>query len=184
MNALLLLLIIGISLSTCSVAQSDGRVLWSDIPEEAFAKKDGKKSYVKQYRTLTLDTAALGNLLATVSEKGGELRSSESTIRLPLPDGTLASFRFVFSPAMAPELSAQHADMRTYMGKGIDNPQWNVAFDSMPSGFHAMIATEQDVIYLEPYQPTDPVHYICYYKRDLVPAPRKPFETQGPIKEN
>ncbi len=183
MSTILLLALIAASLHLPSLAQTRGNPLWSDISEALFAKEGGKKDYVQQYRTLVLDTTALSQLLSQAqSEEAVSLREATSEISLPLPDGTFARFRFVESATMAPGADPDSLPISTYMGQGIDDIYASVAFDLTTEGFHAMMTTGDEVVYIEPYQREDMVHYICFYKRDLRWDRTGPFEQQGPVK--
>jgi hypothetical protein len=115
-----------------------------------------------------LDPNALGALLAQAPHEGDvDASLSGVTIALPMPDGRLADFHIVESPVMEPELQAQHPEIRTYRGQGIDDPTATVRFDWTPRGFHALVLSGRGTIVLEPYSKRDRVHYISYDKRDF-----------------
>jgi hypothetical protein len=160
-------------------ANKTADTLWSDITEESFARKDGRKDYAKRYRVIKLDTAACKRVLAQAGDNTS-LRNTKAIISLPLPDGSFTRFRFVYASAMSPELAAKHTDVRTYTAQGLDDVYANAAFDMTAEGFHAMITREDKVVFIEPYKRNDPVHYICYYKHDIVAVKREPFEEKGP----
>jgi hypothetical protein len=67
------------------------------------------------------------------------------------------------------------------MGSGVDDPYMSVAFDLTPAGFHAMITSGSEVIYIEPYQPNDTTNYLIFYKREIIKNRKLPFEESGPI---
>lgn len=185
MSVILFLTLIAVSLQLNSFAQLQGESVWSDISEVTFAKEGGKRDYVKKYRTLVLDTTALSQLLSQAQTAGAvSIRETQSVISLPLPDSTFARFRFVPSATIAPGSDTDSLNIRTYMGQGIDDIYSSVAFDMTPEGFHAMITAGNEVIYIEPYQQKDLIHYISFYKHDLRWDRTEPFEKFGPIKPN
>lgn len=169
-------------LSLCGASHSGDRPLWKDIPKAAAAKKNVKIDFLKHYRVLELDIAALQQLLARQAAETGGIREARSVIALPLPDGSFARFRFTASATTAPGPGNKDSGSRTYLGQGIDNVYHGVAFDLSPSGFHAMITQENQVVFIEPVQLPDAIYYICYYKHDIKPGKRIPFEESGPIK--
>ena len=93
--------------------------MWSDIHEKTFGKKDGRKEFIKHYRTLKLDTAALNQVLTREAGDSSSIRDTRSIISLPLPDGSFARFRFTYSSAMSS--GSKNKNIRTYMGQGVDD---------------------------------------------------------------
>ena len=68
-----------------------------------------------------------------------EATENPAIIYLPMPDGTMARFRFEESPVMEAGLAAKYPDFKTYRAQGIDDPAASARFDWLPTGFHAII---------------------------------------------
>jgi hypothetical protein len=119
------------------------------------------------FRTYRVNQAAFDKALAVAPrETGAGPAASEATISLPMPDGRVARFRFVESPVMAPELAAKFPQIKTYLGKGVDDPLASVRFDSTPAGIHAQILSPNGAVYVDPYLRADANLHVSFYKRD------------------
>jgi hypothetical protein len=182
----LFLSLIGLSLIASSAQSSqpanlkkspDG--LWEDVDETSLrssteTQKQGRIPTV--YRTVQLNQSALKQLLATAPMEFTEAaKAAPVVMTLPLPDGTFARFSIQESAMMSPGLAEKLPQIKTYSGRGIDDPTATVRFDWTPAGFHAMILSTGDTIYIDPYSKGDTKNYISFSKQDLKrDASRKP----------
>src|SRR5512143_2536120 len=76
---------------------------------------------------------------------------------------------------MEPGLAAKHPDIKTYSGRGIDDPAATIRFDLTPLGFHASVRSPQGAWYIDPYYQLDDSLYVTYYGRDLKEDPHGTF---------
>ncbi len=142
--------------------------LWQEVKEASLQLRQAERQIVPQsYRTVRLNRDALAQLLGqTPMEFTEAARQSQVEMTLPMPDGGLARFRIEESPVMEPGLAAQAPELKTYRGGGIDDPTATLRFGVTPAGFHAIILSAKDSVYVDPYAQGDTDHYISYYKRD------------------
>jgi len=122
-----------------------------------------------KFHAFHLDHAVLRPLLGRAPrEFTAAANATPGEIELPMPDGSLAKFRFVESPVMAPELAAKFPEIRTYLGWGVEDPAASVRFDFTPTGFHAQILSPRGAVYIDPLYRNDAHLHASYFKRDYV----------------
>ncbi len=155
-----------------------GDGIWSDLPEGVFAARAEQQIAPQKYRALTLNPAALQSQLATTPLEGAVGRGMGTIVTLPLPDGTWGRFQIVESPIMAPELAAQFPEIKTYAGQGLDDPTATIRLDWTPAGFHAIILSGGDTVYIDPLFRDNVTHYASYFKGDFGPTAKQFTETE------
>jgi len=130
-----------------------------------------------------LDAGVLaGTLSHAPMEFTNEAVASPLTMTLPMPDGTYARFEVLESPIMEPALAAKFPEIRTYLGRGIDDRAASVRFDWTPLGFHAQILSPSGAVYIDPLWKGDTTAYGSYYKRDYRKGADR-FQCLGPTEK-
>ncbi|MEY2490715.1 MAG: hypothetical protein QOC70_2657, partial [Verrucomicrobiota bacterium] len=128
----------------------------------------------QKYLAFHLHQTVLRELLGKAPrEFTNAARNTEVVLTLPMPDGTLRRFRIEDSPIMDPALAAKFPQIRTYLGRGLDDPKMSTRFDVSPRGFHALIISNDNTIVIQPYHWDDTSNYISYYGRDYKDASRE-----------
>lgn len=146
--------------------------LWQPV-EQAVHKGMSSGSWLQPgvFRSFNLQHSRLHPLLGKAPQEAVQpLASSAALILLPMPDGTQAQFRFVESPVMHPDLAARFPEIKTYRGRGVDDPAATVRFDLTPSGFHAQILSPQGAVYIEPHLRGNTNLHVVYSRRDASPS--------------
>jgi hypothetical protein len=119
------------------------------------------------YRTVRLDTAVLEQTLARAPvEFTTAANRNPAVISLPMPDGSMARFRFEESPIIEPGLAAKFPGLKTYRAQGMDDPTASCRFDWLPTGFHAIVLAASGTVLIDPYAYGDRADYITFWKRD------------------
>ncbi|MDQ3805843.1 MAG: M12 family metallo-peptidase [Acidobacteriota bacterium] len=151
-----------------SSGQSAVGDIWRAVDESSIVSRGKRLIVPAAYSTVRLDGRALARTLAAAPrEFTVPLRQSPAVVGLPMPDGRLARFRVEESPIMEPGLAARHPNFKTYRAQGVDDPTATARFGITPAGFHAIILSAGDTVYVDPYAQGDSVNHISYYKRDL-----------------
>jgi hypothetical protein len=159
--------------------QDPSSTLWSEVLEKPATQRAGKQAVAspKRFRSFTLNRAALSGLLAAAPAEfsagnrknalsKGDLKD-QLVLSIPAPDGGFQRFSVSDSPIMEPGLAKRHPDIKTYSGRGIDDPAATIRFDLTPLGFHASVRGQRGSWYIDPYYHLDQSLYISYYGRDL-----------------
>ncbi len=144
-------------------ASPDG--VWSHVDETEIQLRGQRLIVPDQYHTLGLDAETLAPILQSAPPEFSP-SSSPVILSLPLPDGSFSRFQIVSSPIMAPELAAKFPEIRTYAGRGLDQPAAVARFDLTPHGFHAMILSPAGAVFIDPYSRNDTTHYVSYHRAD------------------
>ena len=159
---------------------------WDPVPAPPPTSPQGAPATIDADHLLafTLDEAALKDRLADAPAAGLRSRAlarpGAVVLTLPAPDGTLQRFEVQESPVMEPELAAKHPEIKTYAGRGLDDPTATVRADTTPLGFHASVRAPKGAWYIDPYYHLDDSVYVSYYGRDLVADPDATFVERGP----
>lgn len=122
----------------------------------------------QSYQTVHLNQDALAALLAQAPlEFTDEAASKQVLLTLPMPNGQLARFRVEESPIMEAALAAQHPEIKTYSGQGIDDPTAMTRFDLTPLGLHAIVLSSEGTAFIEPVSSSDTTTYVSYFNHDV-----------------
>lgn len=142
--------------------------LWQDLAQaQQFRPQAETWIQPNAFRTANLQHSRLRPLLGKAPRESAQTPvSAGALISLPMPDGTQAQFRFVESPVMDPELAARFPEIKTYRGRGVDDPSATIRFDLTPSGFHAQILSPRGAAYIEPYLRGNTNLHAVYARRD------------------
>jgi len=121
----------------------------------------------EHYRALSLNEIAQRELLRYAPmEFSKAARHTQVVMTLPMPDGILARFRIEESPVMAPLLAARFPAIKTYRGRGLDDPTAITRFDVTPAGFHAIVLSGRGTVIIEPDASGRSGTYVSYDQSD------------------
>jgi len=163
MNKILTLCLTFLSLTVS--AQS----LWTEIKDSDIQVRNDQeiKQLPNVYKTYELDYQSLVSQLELAPAEDLAINmKSDLIISLPLPDGSMQSFRVYDSPTMQPGLAAKYPMIRSFKGVSTSSDRTTVRFDIGTNGLHAAIHSPEAIYYLDPYASKDKLHYITYNVND------------------
>lgn len=144
-----------------------GEDLWRDIAEDSITIPGERQTTPDVYRTLALNEGMMRYVLAGVQQESEKDQLIDrSIVSFPMPDGTFSRFHVYESSIMEQGLADKFPEIKTYAGRGIDEPAAIVRFDLTPAGFHAMIRRPDGTVFIDPFARGNTENYISYFKRD------------------
>lgn len=151
----------------CKSLNAQSFLYWQEISDSRVQTNGERVIQPEKYKVFTLNVPEIKNVLNSApQEKLTSVKNSNTVLYIPLPDGTYGRFRIVNSPVMEQGLADKYPEINTYLGQGIDDPYASVRLDITPAGFHAMIMTASDMVFVDPYAKGDIYNYQSYYKKD------------------
>ena len=141
--------------------------LWTFLADQGRPTEDAKAWPVPpEHIAVRLDPAVLEGLLTAPVGAPGQAVAPGHEITVPLADGSHQRFRIEEVPILSPALQAQHPDIRTYAGVGIDDPAATIRCTYTILGFQAQIRTPTGTTYVDPYWRGDTAVHAVYDAAD------------------
>src|SRR6185369_3151081 len=125
------------------------------------------KQNLINYKLFGLDVNSFKAALAGAPERNSaDKKVSEKIIYFPDADGRFERFSVYETSNMEPALAARYPEIKSYVGKGIDDLTALIYFSISPLGLQTMlIRADQPAVFIEPYT-TDQSAYAVYRKGD------------------
>lgn len=149
--------------------------LWKEVKPADVAIKGNQIPLPSQFRVYQLNAVMMKQMLHSILKDTVRKDIKSTVIELPLPEGVFSRYNISETATMNPGLLEKFPQLRTYGGKGVDDPTAIAKLDFMPSGFHAYLMTQKGSVIIHPYSEGDTVNYICYYKH-FTSEIKQPFE--------
>jgi hypothetical protein len=132
---------------------------------EVSAASVGAPGYPDGSRYFTIDLAEVAAWLAAAPAESFDDPVPGLEVALPLPEGGSERFEIWASPVMHPELAAQYPEIRTYVGRGLDDRTATVRLDTTPAGFHALILSTRRTMLIDPVRVGNARDHVSHFKR-------------------
>lgn len=162
-----LLIVIGIIFfSAFSYAQNR---VWNEISQQQTLNLDKmeRNSNPTEFKLFSLNLHVLMQQLSLAPNDLSK-ETSNTIIAFPNADGEMMNFRIYNSPVMEEGLAEKFPDIKTFLGKGIDDQTAIMRFSITQFGLHAMtLSGSSSTVYIDTYT-TDLKNYIIYKKTNLI----------------
>ena len=143
---------------------------WVKISNNTKNKKISfnKEKMPTDFNLYSLNIKSLKKKLKNAPTRGENLRRSSNIISAPNTRGTLENYRVFDAEILHPTLAAQLPNIKSYVGRSIENPGTFIRFSVSQAGFHAQIFEPgQSTFFIDPYT-EDKSIYMAYKRSDLV----------------
>ena len=150
--------------------------IWKSADSMPAAPVNGRVEIkTSQFKAFTVDRAQLSTSLsqAPMEFTAAANGSGPAEITLPKPDGSFARFRIEEVALMEPGLAAKYPGIKTYRGRGIDDPTAMLQLDVNPETMHAQVLSPSGAWYVDPYWQGNGSLYMSYAKNDLLSGDRQ-----------
>jgi subtilisin-like proprotein convertase family protein len=143
--------------------------LWRKIENvTSSAEKLPRDSSPKEFLLYSLDLNALKSELQNAPSRLDQSVASNIIVSFPNPEGEIQNYRIYDASAMHPELEAKYPGIKSYVGKGIEDPTATIRFSVTLFGLHTMtFSGVNETSYIDPYT-KDLQNYIVYNKSQLI----------------
>lgn len=115
------------------------------------------------YRTYKISEAYNTELRKSISNTSND---QELIISLPLPDGTIESFRVSQNQIISGSLQLEYPSIKSFTGRGLKNKNHKVFLDFSHRGLNAMIYRGSSIIYIDRDYNNRPLSYLSYFRKD------------------
>jgi len=159
-----------------AVSAQNSDELWTKKTdfEKTASKKLTRKSIPKKFETYQLNVNQLKSRLNNAPKRKGNLEKSNTVISFPNEKGKLEKYQIFEASIMEENLQKKYPNIRSYVGKGIDNPSSVIRFSVSPLGLHAMVlGNAEGSVFIDPYIENND-SYIVYSSKNLPSI--EPFE--------
>ncbi|MEM7130631.1 MAG: reprolysin-like metallopeptidase [Chloroflexota bacterium] len=151
----------------------DSANLWQDADESEFVSAASVKTNIvasgqpTEYRRLTVNIERMDAILAAAPKTTYRASLQGAILTIPMPNGLFQRFAVEEYDMLEPSMATAYPNYKTYLGYGIDDRTATISLSRLPSGFHGMILTEHDTIYIDPQ---DSANQVISYSKSSLPA--------------
>ena len=169
MNRTIILFLSGFFVSLFTISAQEYDTLWSKttVSAESGIKKVTRQDLPNSFKIYNLNVDLLKSKLANTPQRKDGLNKTSPIISFPNGKGTFERFRVFEASIMEEELQRKYSNIRSYIGKSIDNPGSIIRFSYSPYGLNALLFQSKGAaIIISPYT-SDNKTYVVYKQKDV-----------------
>ncbi|NNE33098.1 MAG: T9SS type A sorting domain-containing protein [Winogradskyella sp.] len=154
----------------------DNSKLWSANASAKLEKAEiiFSKERPNNSTLVNLNLNQFKNALINVPKRSEYNKNEGVVLSFPNPKGELQSYLVVEASVMKPELQAQFPEIRSFVGKGVNNSTSIIRFSISPEkGLSSMVLSDEKTVFIEPYS-KDLKTYIVF-SNSIADQPTAPF---------
>ncbi len=121
-----------------------------------------------EYHVFGLDVAGMKAQLTKAPEREKSGGVTNLVVVFPTPDGAFERYQVMEASVLHPDLAAKFPGIKSYAGKGIDDPSATIRFSvSNQTGLHGMVLSgTKKLFFIDPYT-NDHSYYMVYNREGL-----------------
>lgn len=143
--------------------------LWNrnDNSEINSINKMERRTVPTSFEVFNLDVDNLKHTLQNTPKRKGKTLKSSTIVSFPNANGTLEQFEIFEASVLGKSLQEKYPNIKSYIGKSVENPETIIRFSLSKIGFQAMITqAKEGVVYIDPFT-SNKKSYIVYSKNNI-----------------
>lgn len=152
-----------------SITAQNSSKLWvkSNSSQLTSNNKIERRVTPKEFEIFNLDLHSLKVKLQNAPKKKNKSLKSNTFINFPSANGELKKYEIFEASILEEKLQQKFPDIKSYIGKSVDNSKDVIRFSVSKIGLHAMLFDKKvGAIYIEPFT-SNKESYIIYSKKNL-----------------
>jgi len=152
-----------------SVSAQISNKIWQKKAASEFddGAKIERRTTPTKFEVFNLNVNELKENLLNSPKRKAEKVTSNTVLGFPNIDGVLEDYEVFEASIMEESLQNKFPNIKSYIGKSVDNPDKTIRFSVSKIGLHAMIMqSEAGQVYIDPYT-SNKESYIVYSKKNL-----------------
>lgn len=142
--------------------------LWKSVSEERLStlEKFERKTIPSEYKLFNLNFNELKTNLASAPLDSDGI-TSNVLVSFPNAKGELSQYRIYEAPVMEKGLAEKYPDIKSYIGKGVEDKTATIRFSVTVFGLHVMaLSGDEGTFYIDTYT-KDLNNYIVYSRKNI-----------------
>lgn len=120
----------------------------------------------KQFKVFNLNVDNLKQKLENAPKRRSKTQKIRTVLSFPNEEGIMENFEVFEASVLEKSLQEKYPNIKSYIGRGVENPESIIRFSFSKIGFQAMIMQSKGVVFIDPYT-SNKKTYIVYSKHNV-----------------